>query len=517
MQAAAMKRSYAGAQWDRLTADFQSPLTTGDAEMRTRLRTLRGRARQLERDDPYTKRYLSRLQDNVYDHHGITFSSLAGEWKRGPNKKLAYIIDELDAGVIENAYTEWKKNPFVTGDMNLNEGGRLTLRCTARDGDTFVRWVIGSEARNEFGIALQIMEGDICDDMRNEVVRTPYDGNSSIGMATVRMGVQVNGYLRPEGYWICKAYPGDQMWWNTDGFVSEFHDASEFLHIFKKERITQVRDCTWFHAVMRDMHLLNGYDEAAMVAARTGAAKMGWFMRDYQEPGDGYTGAQGELTDKSMDAEAGLIEDLSQTPGLKFEKWDPAYPHEQYDPFMKVRLRRIGAGLDVSYYAIANDLTEVNFSSIRSGVLEDREQYKATQSWWISKFECPVFLMWLKISLANGALKDPTSSTSLPFAKLDKFSKHKFRPRRWPWVDPKSDSDANKIAVDNRFKSRSEIIEETSENTFEQTILAIKHEQEFAEQNDVELPPVDGALPPVDPNSEDGDGKSSKKKPAKKD
>ncbi len=114
MREAGMKRSYSGAQVDRLTLDWQSPLTTGDAEMRTRLRTLRGRARELERNDPYTKRFLSRLQDNVYDHHGITFSSLAGEWRRDPKtKKLAYILDEMDAAVIEQAYTEWKKNPFA--------------------------------------------------------------------------------------------------------------------------------------------------------------------------------------------------------------------------------------------------------------------------------------------------------------------------------------------------------------------------------------------------------------------
>lgn len=536
--AAATKRSYAAAQFDRLTEDWQSPLTTGDAEMRTRLRTLRGRARELERNEPYSRRFLSRLEDNIYDHHGITFNSLAGAWKKGPNQKLAYVIDELDAGVIESAYAEWKKNPFVSGDMSLNEGGRLALRSTARDGDMLVKWVV-DPSMNEFGFGLQLLEADICDDMRNEVIRTPMNGNGDRVLGEIRMGVQVNGVMKPEGYWILKAHPGDQMWWNTDGYVSEFHKADQFIHPFKKTRITQVRDVTWLCGIMRDLKMLDGYDEAAIVAARTGAAKMGFITRDYGEPGDPYTGpraganAQGDgnggvdgdgfatdAGDLRMDAEPGLIEDFSQMPGLKFDKWDPAYPHEQYDQFMKVRLRRIGAGLDMSYYAIANDLTEVNFSSIRAGLLEDREHFKSLQTWWIYHFEAPIFLKWLQISLANGAIKDPITGTALPFSKLKKFSNHKFHPRRWGWVDPQKDIAAAVIAIDNRLKTRDEVIQDHSQKTFKEVVAEHAREQELANDAGVELPPVAGAMPenPNDDenaNTEGGEG-ADKKKPAKK-
>ncbi len=519
MREAGMKRSYSGAQVDRLTLDWQSPLTTGDAEMRTRLRTLRGRARELERNEPYSKRYLTRLQDNTYDHHGITFSSLAGEWRRDPKmKRLVYVLDEMDSAIIEQAYTEWRKSPFMSGGMSLNEGGRLSLRSVARDGDMVVHAL--PDSSNEFGCSLQLLEADMIDDMRNEVIRVTDQGNGGRVLSEVRMGVQVNGYMKPEGYWILKAHPGDQMWWNTDGYLSDFHpventNGSIFIHPYKHERITQVRDCTWLHAIMRDLKMLDGYDEAAIVAARTGAAKMGWFMRDYNEPGDPYTGEQPKDGDRSMDAEAGLIEDLSQVPGLKFEKWDPAYPHEQYGEFVKTRQRRIAAGVDMSYYALANDLTEVNFSSIRAGLLEDREHYKAVQTWWIYHFETPVFLFWLKMALANGSLKDPTTGVSLPFSKYKKFANHKFRPRRWPWVDPEKDANASVIAIDNRLTSRTAEIEQHSERTFEQVVTEQAAEQKYADANGVELPPVAGDKPESEP--EEGDDKGDGKKKAKGD
>jgi len=488
-------RSYQGAIYDRLTEDWASPLTTGDAEMKTRIRTLRGRARELERNEPYSRRYLSRLEDNVYDHHGIAFSSLAGQWIKGGGKP-EFRIDDSDAWVIQTQYDEWKKNPIVTKDMTLNEAGRLMLRTTARDGDPLVKFIIDRNV-NDFGFALQLLEPDIIDDFRNEVIRS--SDNKGV-QSEIRMGVQVNGYQMAESYWLLKAYPGDQQWWAAQSFASEPHDASGFVHTFKRTRITQCRDVTWLCGIMRDLRMLDGYDEAAIVAARTGAAKMGFFTRDINSPGEPYQGNQG--TDpamggnKAMDAEPGLIEDLSQLPGMKFTGWDPAYPHENYEPFVKTRLRRIGAGLDMSYYAIANDLTEVNFSSIRAGVLEDREHFKALQTWWINAFERPVFMKWLEISLLNGTLKDPVTQVSLPFSKLKKFQNHKFRPRRWPWVDPEKDANAATIAVDNRMKSRSEVIEENSQTTYEEVIQEQAMEQEFAAKKGVELPPVANKMPP---------------------
>lgn len=502
------QRGYDGAQWDRLTEDFKAPLTTGDAEMRTRLRTLRGRARELARNDPYTKRFLSRLCDNIYDHHGILFTSMAGEWRMNAMRKMEFIIDENDARIIEAAYLEWKKNPFVTGDMTLNEGGRLALRCTACDGETWIRPVIDSSI-NEFGFALQLFEADICDDNRNQLYR---DRNNQV-VSQIRMGVEIDRFYRPQAYWMLKEYPGDQQWWQAEGYWSERHAASEYIHPFLRSRITQVRDVTWLHAIMRDLKMLDGYDEAAIVAARTGASKMGFFTRGYQEPGDGYQG-ENAGNDKSMDAEPGLIEDLSQTPGLDFKAWDPAYPHEQYPDFIKARLRRIGAGLDMSYYAMANDLTEVNFSSIRAGLLEDRENFKAKQTWWINRFETPIFLKWLEITLLNGSLKDPATGKPLPFAKLKKFQNHKFRPRRWPWVDPEKDANAAKISVDNRFKSRTEVIEETSQNTFREVLAEQAAEQDAAESLGVDLPMVAGGLPadekgvdPIGPSGPKGEQK----------
>ena len=478
------KRGFDAANWDRLTLDWSSPLTTGDAEMRTRIRTIRGRARELERNEPYINRYLSSLENNIYDHHGITLQAKTGDMMRDPvTRKPVFNFDDAANKIIEDAWKQWCKNPFVTGDMSFNEGGRLALRNTARDGDILTKFVVDSSV-NDFGFALQIFEGDIIDDYKNTMVG---DGLNPNEQNQIRMGVEVNPYQRAVGYWILKEYPGDQMWWNVDGYYSERHAAEGYLHLFKRKRITQIRDVSWLVPIMRDLKMLDGFDEAAIVAARTGAAKMGFFVQKASEgnPYDGTKDPQGNLI---TDAEPGAMEQLPY--GMEFQGFDPKYPDAYYADFIKSRVRRIGAGVNINYNTLANDLENVNYSSIRAGILDDREQYKALQTWWIDRFQTPIFAKWLEIALLNGMLKDPLSGNSLPFSKLSKFQKVQFRPRRWPWVDPLNDVKADVLSINNRLTTRSKVIEENSADSYEDVIDETAAEAVYAEEKDVQLPDI---------------------------
>jgi capsid protein len=75
---------------------------------------------------------------------------------------------------------------------------------------------------------------------------------------------------------------------------------------------------------------------------------------------------------------------------------------------------------------------------------------------------------------------------NLPAAKYDKFSTIEWKPRRWPWVDPLKDVQANVVSVENGFKSRRAIISEAGgdiEDTFEE----IAADNQLAESKGVEL------------------------------
>jgi hypothetical protein len=125
----AQRRGYEAANYDRLTMDWSAPLTTGDAEMRTRLRTIRGRARELERNDPYTIRYLTCLENNIYDHHGITLQSkaadIAGRDAQTKKPLIKDIFCGANLGPLFNRIIGVNPNPFAShqilnGDHSFN-------------------------------------------------------------------------------------------------------------------------------------------------------------------------------------------------------------------------------------------------------------------------------------------------------------------------------------------------------------------------------------------------------------
>ena len=95
---------------------------------------------------------------------------------------------------------------------------------------------------------------------------------------------------------------------------------------------------------------------------------------------------------------------------------------------------------------LANDLEGVSYSSIRSGVLEERDQWMVIQRWFIDSVLEPIFDEWISAALLNGALTMPNGS-ALPLAKADKFASHQFRGRRWQWVDPLKDIEAARLAI----------------------------------------------------------------------
>ena len=64
-----------------------------------------------------------------------------------------------------------------------------------------------------------------------------------------------------------------------------------------------------------------------------------------------------------------------------------------------------------------------------------------------------VFPEWIEMSLLTGAV-------NLPFAKFDKFNAHEWKPRRWGYVNPLQDIQAQILQVEKGFASRRKIIAE---------------------------------------------------------
>jgi lambda family phage portal protein len=419
------KRRFEAAKFNRLTHSFLQAERSINTELRGDLDALRRRARHLAKNEPMARKYLGMVCANVVGTNGFMLQcrSLMPSGQQ----------DGLANTAIETAWYDWSRaiNCDVSAKMSFPDFCRAVMRGVARDGEAIVR--IRLDAENAYGYALQFLDIERLD--------TTLNREASGAKNAISMGVEINADTRPVAYHIITQFPvmGDISSKKTARIPAE-----EIIHLFVTDDPEQVRGIPWMHASMIRMHHLGGYEEAAIIAARVGAAKMGFFTTP---DGDATPLSDGEDEDQVpfTEADPGQFGVLPE--GVHFEKFDPDYPHAMYDTFTKAAKRDIGSGLNVSYHSLANDLEGVNFSSIRSGTLEERDEWMMVQGWFISQFLEPVYEGWLRSALLKGAIAMPNGS-ALPAAKLQKFMAHEFMGRRWSWVDPMKDVQSSVLGMD---------------------------------------------------------------------
>jgi lambda family phage portal protein len=469
----AAKRSFsvfAAAAINRLTDSMAIRSQSMDWDLRLALPILRARSRSLTVNNDIAAKFLQMVATHVVGPNGFSYQVRVSE----PDMKGGQKIDKLASDAIEKAFADWMRvgNCDVTGKHSFFDIQNLFAKGVAREGEVLIRKVYGKEA-GPYGFALQLLDTDRLDVLKNEIL----DNGGAI-----KMGVEINQFGKPVAYWIRPKHPGDSAYYTVAGVAYQRIPADEIFHLFIPLRPEQNRGVPWMHSAIMRLQNLGGYEEAAVIAARVGAAKMGFFTAP---EGDGTALAQDQGTDGSLytTAEAGEFGVLP--PGYGFENFNPDYPHQQYGDFVKANLRGIASGLGVAYNTLANDLEGVNFSSIRSGVLEERDNWMVIQRWMIENFLDPVFKEWLKFALLNKMIVLPNGST-LPMAKYDKFNACTWRGRRWQWVDPLKDVEANVMAVNNGFKTREAVVSEQG-GDLDDVFMGLKAEQDQIEELDLSI------------------------------
>lgn len=460
-----LKRSsdgFKGAGTGRLMSDWVTSVLHIDQALRKDLSKLKARARDLTRNSYLGKRFVELAKANIVGSGGIQLQmNVVEDVLIG--KKTVEQPDVIANDKIETAWDEWAKAPTTDGTMTLQELQALVVSDWKTDGEALVRIVENFD--NPFRFALQPIDTDLLD--------VTYNRARQEGVNEIRMGVEFDRWGRRIGYWLKKQnlnlvfsfgqisdYAGER----------EFLPASEVLHIFKVQQPGQTRGVPPMSPVLEPMRMLEGYQSAELIAARIGASKMGF----YKTPsGNEYTGEKPTATGDSVtqEVEPGIFEELPL--GWEVQTFDPQHPSTAYPAFVKAMLKAVASGLGVSYVSLASDLEGVNYSSIRAGVLEEREQWKMDQELVIAQFMAPVFRRWLLIQLVAQTIK-------LPVRNYDKFNKPAFIARRWPWVDPLKDVQASIMALDNGLTSRSDVLAEEGKD-FYSMLQKLQRERQLAE------------------------------------
>lgn len=447
---------FAGASYDRLTADWAPWTNSPDWETRSVLRLLRARGRQLARDNGYCSGFVSAVSDNIVGPDGVMLQAkvrtLDGQFARATNKE------------IERAWGEWGEPETASADGfdSWTDIQRLFVETMAVDGEILLRRLKGFD--NKFGFALQLIDSDLLDET--------YNVPASLGQNEIRMGVEMDANRRRVAYWIYSRYPSD----NTgEPYKRVRIPADEIIHRFIRYRPNQVRGITWFAPVMLAMHHLGHFSLNEVVASRAASAKMGFILNKNPEAIGAWEWKKEHM--RQMDVEPGVIDELM--PGQEFASFDPQHPKTTYDAFELAMLRMAARGLRVSGLTLTGDLRQANYSSMRAGLLPERDHWRVLQKFVAMHCHRLVYRDWLSTALLTGAVQADSRLAS-------DYTDVVWKGRGWSWVDPLKDLEALKLGIDLGVDSRQHANAEQGRD-YEDVVDELKDEQDYAEAAGVDV------------------------------
>jgi lambda family phage portal protein len=404
-------RMYGGAMVNRLTADWQALGTSADSEILTSLRLLRARSRQMVRDNPYAKRTIKYLVDNVIGR-GIGFQAQVSTASKTP---IQGINDR-----VEEAWAEWSraKTAHTAGLLHFSDIERIAFGQIVEAGEVLIRKVRSPFGGGSIPLALEVIESDRLMDQW-QTARAP-NGNM------IRMGVEIDEWGRPVAYWLWPTHPGDYQFrtFVPSKFVRV--PAEDMIHLYILERWPQTRGVPWLHAALTRLKNIDGTEEGEIVAARASANIVGFITTpDHAAPGD-----DTESPQRLVDTAPGQFQTL--LPGESFQGFNPSRPNASLVPFLNYMVRTYAVAVSCSYSGLSGDYSMHNYSSLRMEGLNERDAFRILQAWFVRHFRAELHPEWCDAAALAGAIPASDYHT-----RPKKYQSARFRPRGWTWIDPK--------------------------------------------------------------------------------
>ena len=233
-------------------------------------------------------------------------------------------------------------------------------------------------------------------------------------------------------------------------------DAKEIAHLYRVLRPGQIRGEPWLSRALVKLNELDQYDDAELVRKKTAAMFAGFVTR--QNPEDSLLG-EGNADDAGVaiaSLEPGTLQILEPGEDIKFS--DPADVGSSYSEFLRTQFRAVAAAVGITYEQLTGDLTGVNYSSIRAGMLEFRRRCEMVQHAVLVHQMCrPIWGAWMKQAVLSGALDAPGFARG-GMARRRQYLSVKWIPQGWQWVDPEKEYKAMLLAIRAGLMSRSEAI-----------------------------------------------------------
>ena len=427
---------------------------------------LRSRTRDVLRNNPHANAACESFVANLIGT-GIKPSSLFTE------------DEDLREGIMQ-LWADWTDECDADGLADFYGMQTIVARQMFEAGELFIRYR-NRRSADDFlvPLQLQLLESEMCPYWMNQ--QAP-NGN------WIMNGIEIDFLGRRAAYWFYPIHPGDMPIEQVASMDPVRVPASEILHIFKCTRPGQMRGVPLITPALIRLFFLDQYDDAELERKRIAAMFAGFVTSPAPEdvvPIDGLD----ETSDQEGIGLSGLEPGTLQTllPGEDIKFSEPADVGGTYEAYQYRQQLAVFGSLGIPYSLCTSDLRRANYSSLRGSIVEYRRKLEQFQHNVLVFQMCrPIYRRWLDTAVLAEAL--PLEPSAYLLRQTD-YQRTKWIPQRNDWVDPLKDRQAEKLAVDAGFKSRSDVIEAEG-NDPEENDERIAADEARAEALDLVFPVV---------------------------
>lgn len=477
------RRDYEGASVGRLSSPWLASSTSADSEIYSASRALRDRSRDLVRNNAHAASAVSSLTSNIIGT-GIM-----------PRPKTG---DHAQEKAIKTVFDRWCKSCDADGRLDFYGLQTLITREMIEGGEVMVR---RRKRRStdplDVPLQIQVLEADYLDPTRNGYLET---NNFTI------QGIEFDQIGRRQAYWLYPNHPGSLFFNYRGALTSSPVPASEILHICELQR-TQVRGVPWASPVIRNLQDLADYEYAEIIRKKLEASAVGVVTTDDEAE----IGVNRDLTATTADYDP-LPTGVYDQQGAPIERFEPGmFVYARggkdvkfnspatiggFNEYKSSQLKTVAAGFRIPYELLSGDLSQVNFSSMRSGLNQFRRFTQSVQ--WqilIPMFLDPLWAWFVEAAYLAGEI----DLAEVPV---------EWATPRFEWVNPADDVAADLTAIRSGIRSWQDVVAESGRDPAD-VLAEISEFQQFCRDKNIILD--------SDPSAVSGRGVAQKNGPPSKD
>lgn len=345
------------------------------------------------------------------------------------------------------AWEEFVEECDADGTSDFYGLQSLVCRSEGEGGDVFVRL---RPRRPSDGLSvplqLQVLEAELCDPTFEEV--------RTAGGGRIQAGIEFDAIGRRVAYHLWRTHPGE---FTTVRNLERVRvPADNVLHVYRVLRPGQIRGVPKLAVVLAKLWDLERYDDAELMRKQVAAMFAGFITQQDHSNDPLDTEGQEQDHDGALTArlEPGTLQELD--PGQEITFAEPTDVGANYEPFMRWQLRQVSSGSGTTYEQLTGDLSEVNFSSIRAGLIEAGKRLAQYQrNCLIYQFCRPVWRRFVEQAVLSGRIALPQDP-----AVLRQLLRVQWTVPGREYVDPEKEVRATVAKIRGGITSRSKAVAE---------------------------------------------------------